>query len=78
MTDSITVWLVGQSLGGIVAQIIIKNYPESIDGLVLSNTCSLSKNMNIEAYDHLMKIIENQKKAKKCCLLFNFLCIKSL
>ena len=34
------VWLVGQSLGGIVAQIIAKNYPGIIEGIVHSNTCS--------------------------------------
>ena len=72
------VWLVGQSLGGIVAQIIAKNYPESIDGLVLSNTCSLSKNMNIEAYDHLMKMIESQKKARKMLSFVPFSLYKKL
>ncbi len=59
------VWLVGQSLGGIVAQIIAKNHPEVVDGLVLSNTCSLAENMSEEAYGHLMGMIESQKKAKK-------------
>lgn len=49
------VWLVGQSLGGIAAQIIAKNYPEIVEGMVLSNTCSLSVNMSAEAYDHLKK-----------------------
>ena len=72
------VWLVGQSLGGIVAQIIAKNYPESIDGLVLSNTCSLSKNMNIEAYNHLMKMIESQKKARKMLSFVPFSLYKKL
>lgn len=40
------IWLVGQSLGGIAAQIIARNYPEIVCGLVLSNTCSLSGNMD--------------------------------
>lgn len=72
------VWLVGQSLGGIVAQIIAKNYPEIVDGMVLSNTCSLSKNMNCEAYDHLKKMIESQKKSRKMLSFVPFLLYKKL
>ena len=40
------VWLVGQSLGGVVAQVIASRHPEVVEGLVLSNTCSLSGNMS--------------------------------
>ncbi len=72
------VWLVGQSLGGIVAQIIAKNYPEIVEGMVLSNTCSLSGNMSSEAYDHLKKMIENQKKAKKMLRFVPFSLYKKL
>ena len=72
------VWLVGQSLGGIVAQIIAKNYPEIVEGMVLSNTCSLSKNMSAEAYDHLKKMIESQKKAKKILRFVPFSLYKKL
>ena len=72
------VWLVGQSLGGIVAQIIAKNYPEIVEGMVLSNTCSLSRNMSAEAYDHLKKMIESQKKAKKMIRFVPFSLYKKL
>lgn len=67
------VWLVGQSLGGIVAQIIAKNHPEIVEGLVLSNTCSLSKTMGDKAYGHLMAMIESQKKSRKLlsCIPFS-------
>lgn len=58
-------WLVGQSLGGIVAQIIAKEHPEVVDGMVLSNTCSLAKDMGEEAYAHLRKMLDNQKRSKK-------------
>ena len=44
------VWLVGQSLGGVVAQIIARRHPEAVAGLVLSNTCSLSGNMSKAGY----------------------------
>ena len=32
------VWLIGQSLGGIVAQIIAVHHAEVVEGMVLSNT----------------------------------------
>lgn len=72
------VWLVGQSLGGIVAQIIAKNYPQNIKGLVLSNTCSLSKEMGSEAYSHIQKMIESQEKSKKILSLIPFGLFKRL
>lgn len=59
------VWLVGQSLGGVVAQVIAARHPEVVDGLVLSNTCSLSGSMSETGYHDLMKIIEGQRKFKK-------------
>ena len=59
------VWLVGQSLGGVVAQVIASRHPEVVEGLVLSNTCSLSGNMSKAGYQDLMKIIESQRKFKK-------------
>lgn len=61
------VWLVGQSLGGIVAQIIAAEHPEVVDGLVLSNTCSLSAGMNESAMNHVSGMIRGTRKSK--CLL---------
>lgn len=72
------VWLVGQSLGGIVAQIIAANYPEVVDGMILSNTCSLSGNMGEDAYNHLMKMIASQKKSKKMLSFIPFSLYKRL
>ena len=59
------VWLVGQSLGGVVAQIIAAHHPEVVAGLVLSNTCSLSQDMSPSAHAHLMNMIKSQEKFKK-------------
>ena len=50
-------WLVGQSLGGVVAQVIAARHPEVVEGLVLSNTCSLAKDMGDEAYGNLKKMM---------------------
>ncbi len=72
------VWLVGQSLGGIVAQIIAVNHPENIEGMVLSNTCSLAKDMGGDARLHLMNIIKSQQKAKKLLSVVPFTLYKKL
>lgn len=63
--SGIKAWLVGQSLGGIVAQIIAKTHPEVVEGLVLSNTCSLAKDMSNDAYSHLMGMIRSEQKFRK-------------
>ena len=65
-------WLVGQSLGGVVAQVIAARHPEVVKGLVLSNTCSLAKDMGDEAYSHLKKMMESQKKSKKAFIGSSF------
>ena len=33
-------------MGGVVAQVIASRHPEVVEGLVLSNTCSLSGSMS--------------------------------
>ena len=71
-------WLVGQSLGGVVAQIIGARHPEVVEGLVLSNTCSLAKDMGDEAYSHLKKMMESQKKSKKLLSVLPFSLFKRL
>ena len=71
-------WLVGQSLGGVVAQVIAFRHPEMVEGLVLSNTCSLAKNMGDEAYGHLKKMMESQKKSKKLLSVLPFSLFKLL
>ncbi len=58
-------WLVGQSFGGVVAQIIARLHPETVDGLVLSNTCSLSRDMSQTAHDSLLEMIERQRRLQK-------------
>lgn len=72
------VWLVGQSLGGIVAQIIAKSSPEVVYGLVLSNTCSLSESMSNSAHRSLLDMIESQKKMKMLLNIIPFTLYKKL
>ena len=71
-------WLVGQSLGGVVAQIIARRHPEAVAGLVLSNTCSLSGGMSEEGYRDLMTMIESQRKFKKWLNVLPFALIKGM
>ena len=68
----VKVWLVGQSLGGIVAQIIAKRHPKVVDGLILSNTCSLAQDMPKEAYDQLIEMATLQEKRKFMIKLIPF------
>ncbi len=53
-------YFVGQSLGGIIAQIIAKNHPEVVEGLILSNTGTLSSELDKDGaqcfYDMLKRI----------------------
>ena len=46
--------------------------------MVLSNTCSLAKDMGSEAYEHLQKMIENQKQSKKMLKFVPFSLFKKL
>ena len=59
------VWLVGQSLGGVVAQVIAQRHPDVVDGLVLSNTCSLSGSiMPFSIIKRMMKWIVMKKNTQ--------------
>lgn len=61
----VKVWLVGQSLGGVAAQIFTRRHPDCIDGLVLSNTASLAKNLDGEGLECLENMIVNWKKKRR-------------
>ncbi len=71
-------WLVGQSLGGVVAQVIAARHPEVVDGLVLSNTCSLSGGMSEEGRRDLERMIESQRKLKRLLGILPFSLVKRL
>lgn len=75
---NVKAWLIGQSLGGIVAQITAKRHPEVIAGLILSNTASLGKNMSQDAYNSLMDMITRQQKSKMLLKIIPFSLYKKL
>ncbi len=57
-TLNIKAYLVGQSLGGFIAQILAKEHPDVVEGLILSNTGTLSIHLNQEASKSLLDMIK--------------------
>ncbi len=58
------VYLLGQSYGGLLAQIIAKKHPECIKGLILSGTSGMGKDMPIEGVEHAKKMFDPKKIEK--------------
>lgn len=57
------VFLVGQSYGGFIAQVIAKRHPEIVSGLILSNTGCLAADMDEETKGPMLDMIKRLKKA---------------
>lgn len=72
------VWLVGQSLGGVVAQVIATRHPDVVAGLILSNTCALSGNMSNIGRRDLFKMLDSQQTFKKQLAFLPFPLIKRM
>lgn len=72
------VWLVGQSLGSVVAQVIAFHHPEVVEGLVLSNTYPLTDSVSKTRYQDLMQMVESRRKFKKCISFLPFPLIKRM
>ncbi len=62
---NIKAWLVGQSFGGFIAQIIAAKYPSVVEGLILSNTGCTSEYLSEKARTSLLEMVESSKKNKK-------------
>ncbi len=78
------VYLLGQSYGGLLAQIIARRHPECIKGMILSGTCSLSGNINFKGMCNIVdmihpkKIEKNIKMDKKLPLFLLFPILKAM
>lgn len=72
---NIKAFLVGQSLGGFIAQMLAQQYPEVVEGLILSNTGTLSVDLDDEGskcfYDMMKRIDESLILIKM--MPFNFM-----
>lgn len=58
------IYLIGQSYGGLLAQIVARRHPDMIKGLILSGTCSLSGDINFEGMCNIVDIIHPKKVDK--------------
>lgn len=58
------IYLVGQSYGGLLAQIVARRHPDVVKGLILSGTCSLSGDINFEGMRNIVDMIHPKKVAK--------------
>ena len=63
-TGAKNIYLVGQSYGGLIAQITARRHPDIIKGLILSGTCSLSGDINFEGMKNIVEMIHPKKVSK--------------
>lgn len=66
------VYLWGQSYGGLLAQIIAKRYPETVKGLILTSTASLSNDLRYEGIKRFFEMVNEEKEKKNKRLYGNF------
>ena len=59
-------YLLGQSYGGMIAQITAKRHPDIIKGMILSGTCGLGQGMDEEGFALINKMLDPTKNRKKC------------
>lgn len=59
----IKVFLVGQSLGGFIAQILAQQHPDIVDGMILSNTGTLSVDLDEQGAQCLLDMITRTDKS---------------
>lgn len=58
------VYLVGQSLGGLLAQIMAAHFPDQIEGIVLINTGTLSLMMGPQAWEDMTQLTKLTRQAE--------------
>ena len=58
------VYLVGQSYGGLFAQVMAKLHPEAVKGLILSSTCSMYNDLTYTGITDIVKFM-NPRKLKR-------------
>lgn len=66
------VYLWGQSYGGLLAQIIAKRHPETVKGLILTSTASLSNDLRYEGIKRFFEMVNEEKEKKNKRLYGNF------
>ena len=61
-TLHVKAYLVGQSLGGFIAQIVAKQHPDAVEGMILSNTGTLLTDMDNEGTECLLDMLKQIDK----------------
>lgn len=73
---NIKAYLIGQSLGGFIAQILAKQHPQVVEGMVLSNTGTLSVDMDKAGIEHFNSMMKRQSKFLSLMKLLPFSLMK--
>jgi len=60
---NVSVFLIGQSLGGFIAQILAQQHPEIVEGLILSNTGTLSAELDEKGTQCLRNMMKRIDKS---------------
>lgn len=60
--ENVYIW--GQSYGGLLAQIIAKRHPDTVKGLILTSTASLSNDLKYEGIKRFYEMINEEKEKK--------------
>lgn len=68
--------LIGQALGGFIAQIIARQYPDMVEGLILYNTGTLSVNLNQQGRQFFQNMLEHTEKMLQMMKLIPFRLLK--
>ncbi|POP32416.1 alpha/beta hydrolase [Lactonifactor longoviformis] len=58
-------YLFGQSYGGLMAQVLAKNHPEAVEGLILTNTGTLARDMGREGKEGMEELIRELQQITK-------------
>ncbi len=72
----IRAYFLGQSLGGMVAQLMQIRHPEVVSGLVLSNTGTLSAELGEEGLECYRRMMQSQRKAYRLIRILPFAFLK--
>lgn len=66
------IYLLGQSYGGLIAQITAKRHPEVIKGMILSGTCGLGQGTDAEGLAVINKMLDPKKIERNVRLIKSF------
>lgn len=72
----LSAYFLGQSLGGMIAQLLQARHPKVVRGLVLSNTGTLSAELGEEGLECYKRMMQSQRKAYRLIRILPFAFLK--